>query len=116
MREHGFTSLRLVTADYHMPRALFLMRCAMPDATILAHPVFPDTTAGRGWFENADAFAISAAEFVKYLTTRFVGCEGACRERHANLTMTITRRGARVAFHDIGHADRGLCGCCMHSW
>jgi uncharacterized SAM-binding protein YcdF (DUF218 family) len=76
MREHGFTSLRLVTADYHMPRALFLMRCAMPDATILAHPVFPDTTAGRGWFENADAFAISAAEFVKYLTTRIVGCEG----------------------------------------
>ena len=76
MREHGFTSLRLVTADYHMPRALFLMRCAMPEATILAHPVFPDATAGRGWFENADAFAISAAEFVKYLTTRIVGCEG----------------------------------------
>ncbi len=76
MREHEFTSLRLVTADYHMPRSLYLMRCAMPEATILAHPVFPDSTAGRGWFENADAFAIAAGEFVKYLTTRIVGCEG----------------------------------------
>jgi uncharacterized SAM-binding protein YcdF (DUF218 family) len=74
MREHGFSSLRLVTADYHMPRSLFLMRCEMPDVRILAHPVFPDATAGRGWFENADAFAIAAAEFVKYWTTRLVGC------------------------------------------
>ncbi len=76
MRENGFASVRLVTADYHMPRSLYLMRCAMPDATILANPVFPDSTAGRGWFENADAFAIAAGEFVKYLTTRLVGCEG----------------------------------------
>lgn len=75
MREQGFASLRLVTADYHMPRSLLLMRCAMPDIRIVPHPVFPDAAAGRGWFENANAFAIVAVEYVKYWTTRLVGCE-----------------------------------------
>ncbi|MEX0809562.1 MAG: YdcF family protein [Dongiaceae bacterium] len=74
MHEHGFTSLRLVTADYHMPRSLLLMRCAMPDVEILAHPVFPQNATGRGWFENANAFAIAAAEYVKYWATRLSGC------------------------------------------
>ncbi|MEX2298053.1 MAG: YdcF family protein [Dongiaceae bacterium] len=75
MREHGFTSLRLVTADYHMPRSLLLMRCAMPDMEILAHPVYPQNATGRGWFENANAFAIAAGEFVKYWATRLTGCD-----------------------------------------
>lgn len=74
MRDHDFTSLRLVTADYHMPRSLFLFRCAMPDVTIVAHPVFPSAAAGRGWFENADTFDIAAGEYVKYWTTRLLGC------------------------------------------
>jgi uncharacterized SAM-binding protein YcdF (DUF218 family) len=75
MREHGYSSLRLVTADYHMPRSLLLMRCAMPDVEILAYPVFPRNATGRGWFENANAFAIAAVEFVKYWATRFAGCD-----------------------------------------
>jgi uncharacterized SAM-binding protein YcdF (DUF218 family) len=75
MREHGYESLRLVTADYHMPRGLLLMRCAMPAVDIVAHPVFPDNAAGRNWFDNMDAFAISAAEYVKYWTTRLFGCD-----------------------------------------
>ena len=75
MREHGFSSLRLVTADYHMPRSLLLMRCAMPDVEILAYPVFPRNATGRGWFENANAFAIAAVEFVKYWATRLTGCD-----------------------------------------
>ena len=75
MREHGYSSMRLVTADYHMPRSLLLMRCALPNAEIVPNPVFPDSAAGRGWFENADAFAITVAEYVKYWATRLLGCE-----------------------------------------
>jgi uncharacterized SAM-binding protein YcdF (DUF218 family) len=33
-RSHDFKDLILVTADYHMPRSLVLMRRAMPEATI----------------------------------------------------------------------------------
>lgn len=38
------TSLRLVTSNYHMPRALIEFRRAMPDVEILPHPVFPGGT------------------------------------------------------------------------
>ncbi|MFC4348879.1 YdcF family protein [Kordiimonas lipolytica] len=36
---HGYQTLVLVTADYHMPRSLILFRRAMPNATIFAYPV-----------------------------------------------------------------------------
>ncbi len=39
MADRRFTSMRLVTADYHMPRALLEFRHAMPDLLIVPHPV-----------------------------------------------------------------------------
>ena len=43
MAEGDRTSLRLVTAAYHMPRSLALFRRLMPDTKILPHPVFPES-------------------------------------------------------------------------
>ena len=41
-REGGIGSVRVVTAGYHMPRALLELRRAMPpDAALLPHPVVP---------------------------------------------------------------------------
>src|SRR3546814_11467635 len=40
MKDQGFTSLRLVTATYHMPRSLLEFRRLMPDIEIVPHPVF----------------------------------------------------------------------------
>jgi uncharacterized SAM-binding protein YcdF (DUF218 family) len=41
-RERGIASIRVVTAGYHMPRALLELRRALPpDATLLPHPVVP---------------------------------------------------------------------------
>lgn len=40
-REHDFHSLIIVTAGYHMPRAMLEMRRAMPDVTLYAVPVQP---------------------------------------------------------------------------
>ena len=45
MRQQGFSSLRLVTAWYHMPRSLLELDRAMPEVEIIAHPVFPTTSA-----------------------------------------------------------------------
>ncbi len=36
-RSHEFSSLILVTADYHMPRALLELRSALPDVRIVPH-------------------------------------------------------------------------------
>jgi uncharacterized SAM-binding protein YcdF (DUF218 family) len=41
-RERGIRSIRVVTAGYHMPRALLELRRALPDALLLLpHPVVP---------------------------------------------------------------------------
>lgn len=40
-RQHKLTSLRLVTARYHMPRALIEIKKAIPGVTIIPHPVSP---------------------------------------------------------------------------
>lgn len=37
--ENGYSSLRLVTSNYHMKRAALEMRHALPDIKILLHPV-----------------------------------------------------------------------------
>ena len=39
LRTHGYRSVRLVTSDYHMPRALLELRMAIPEATIISNPV-----------------------------------------------------------------------------
>ena len=41
MHAQGFRSLRLVTANYHLPRSMLEFHSAMPDVEIIEHPVFP---------------------------------------------------------------------------
>ena len=66
MHSEGFHSLRLVTANYHMPRSLLEFRHAMPDLTIVPHPVFPGAVKQRWWAWPGTAQLI-AGEYVKYL-------------------------------------------------
>ncbi|WP_237217276.1 YdcF family protein, partial [Falsiroseomonas oryziterrae] len=40
-RLHGMRTLRVVTAGYHMPRALVELRRALPEVELLAQPVGP---------------------------------------------------------------------------
>src|SRR5215470_6947797 len=43
-------SLRLVTADYHMPRSLLEFSRALPGALIVPHPVFPAKVKSGEWW------------------------------------------------------------------
>lgn len=67
MRGQGFASLRLVTAAYHMRRALLEFRRAMPDAAIVAHPVFPDAFKRDQWWRWPGTAHLLAVEYTKYL-------------------------------------------------
>ncbi|MBI5165636.1 MAG: YdcF family protein [Magnetospirillum sp.] len=60
-------SLRLVTAGYHMPRSLLEFRRALPRATIVPHPVFPDAVKSRQWWRWPGTAALFATEYSKYL-------------------------------------------------
>ena len=67
MRKNGFRSLRLVTASYHMPRSLLEFRNALPEATIIPHPVFPDhVKQDRWWLWPGTAWLI-IGEYNKFL-------------------------------------------------
>lgn len=67
MKAQGFHSLRLVTADYHMPRSLLEFRRAMPDMEILANPVFPDQVRRESWWHSPGTASLLIGEYNKYL-------------------------------------------------
>ena len=67
MKVQGFHSLRLVTADYHMLRSLLEFRRAMPDAEIIAHPVFPDQVRRQAWWRSPGTASLLISEYDKFL-------------------------------------------------
>src|SRR5215469_10576080 len=67
MRREGYRSLRLVTSWYHMERSLLEFRRAMPDAVIVAVPVFAShAETGEHWLDVA---LLTVSEYDKYLAT-----------------------------------------------
>lgn len=79
MREQKLHSLRLVTANYHMRRSLLEFRHAMPDVTIIPHPVFPEAVKQPRWWAWPGTLQLIAGEYTKYLlawaSLAFVGDE-----------------------------------------
>jgi uncharacterized SAM-binding protein YcdF (DUF218 family) len=67
MRLRGYKSLRLVTAWYHLPRALIEFERAMPDVAIVPHPVFPDDVRLGRWWAWRGTATLLLAEYDKYL-------------------------------------------------
>lgn len=66
---HNYRSLRLVTANYHMPRALLELRSALPRAQIIPHPVTPEAVSSGRWWRNRTGLIIVVKEYLKYLAT-----------------------------------------------
>jgi uncharacterized SAM-binding protein YcdF (DUF218 family) len=67
MRQEGFRSLRLVTSSYHMRRSLLEFGRAMPEATIVAHPVFPESLRHAPWWRSPGSASLVVWEYDKYL-------------------------------------------------
>lgn len=67
VRRHRITSLIVVTADYHMPRALLELHRRMPGLTLLAEPVRPPAMAALNHWR---ALRLLAVEFTKYALVR----------------------------------------------
>ena len=62
-------SLRLVTANYHMPRSLLIFHMAMPEMTIIPHPVAPESVKFDSWWEHPGTASLLVTEYTKYLGT-----------------------------------------------
>ena len=70
MDKHGYRSMRLVTAAYHMPRSVIEFRHAMPNTTILLHPVFPEQVKLDKWWMWPGTAGLILGEYSKYLISR----------------------------------------------
>lgn len=67
LRNNGATSVRLVTANYHMLRSQLEFRRAMPDITVIANPVFPSEVRDPYWFVKPHTLLLLTNEYHKYL-------------------------------------------------
>lgn len=78
LREQGFRSLRLVTANYHMRRSLLEFRLAMPEMEIVPHPVMVPTVHLNDWWLWPGTANLLVNEYGKYLLalTRYAAERG----------------------------------------
>ena len=79
----GFKSLILVTADYHMPRALLELRAAAPGVRIASYPVATAELDVRHWPATTQSARRMIVEYSKYLAAMtsewFIGLGGPAR-------------------------------------
>jgi uncharacterized SAM-binding protein YcdF (DUF218 family) len=70
MRGEQYTSMRLVTAAYHMPRALLILENVLPGSTVVPHPIVPSGFDPVRWWSSRESRSVLAGEYVKYLVAR----------------------------------------------
>jgi uncharacterized SAM-binding protein YcdF (DUF218 family) len=71
-RAHHFDSLLLVTARYHMPRAVREFHRGLPDVRLIAWPVDPAGIDVAHWWRRPHTALLLQREYVKYLATLVV--------------------------------------------
>ena len=62
-----------MTAAYHLPRALHLLRRALPDIEMLAHPVVPETLKLDGWWRWPGTREVLWRAYHKYMLAMVLG-------------------------------------------
>ncbi len=67
VRRHRYRSLIVVTADYHMPRALLELQASLPDVTLRPYPVATGTVEARRWWRDSIDARRMSVEYCKYL-------------------------------------------------
>lgn len=67
IQQQGYHSIRLVTANYHMPRSLLLFRAVMPDIVIIPHPIEPDSVRMAQWWQHPGTIELLVTEYSKFL-------------------------------------------------
>jgi len=71
MRANNFKSLRLVTADYHIRRALIEFHMEAPDLVIVPNPIHPAGIVDGRWWRDRATVSLLLGEYGKYLIVRW---------------------------------------------
>lgn len=60
-------TIRLVTANYHMPRARREFAQAAPELEVITDPIFPEDFDRLRWWQNETSIRLAVNEFHKFL-------------------------------------------------
>ena len=88
--QNNFTTIRLVTANYHMNRSLLEFRRVMPEITIIPNPVFPRRMQEPYWFAQPSTVFLLFNEYHKYLVA-------AARVKISDIGVSIAGFSNRIA-------------------
>lgn len=66
-RAMRYDSLIVVTADYHMPRAMLELRSAMPGMKLQPYPVATSVFNAHRWWRSSKSARLMIVEYSKYL-------------------------------------------------
>lgn len=91
-QQHGYRSLIVVTASYHMPRSLAEFGAVMPHVHLVPYPVEPSGVSMTGWWKKPGTLHLLHGEYAKYLA--------------ALVMTTIHRQNPAGAVHHNGDTGR----------
>src|SRR5207247_9647956 len=66
-RQHDFTSIIVVTSDFHMPRAMAEIAHELPGVTLVPFPVVSERMRSESWWTNPTAARLLIYEYLKYI-------------------------------------------------
>ncbi len=69
IRSKQFSSLYIVTANYHMPRSLLEFQTTLPKAIIIPYTVHPTNVNMNKWWRQQGTIRLLIAEYTKYIAT-----------------------------------------------
>lgn len=70
VNDNGLRSLLVVTAGYHMPRALAELSRTLPGVVLYPVPVVPPGMQGGTWLKHPGSVRLLAEEYTKWLLVR----------------------------------------------
>lgn len=71
VKGNNFSSIRLVTSNYHMKRAMFELQHEIPGVKIIPHGVVPLNIRVDRWWEFSSTRDLLISEYNKYLLANF---------------------------------------------
>jgi len=66
-RAMRYRSLIVVTADYHMPRAMLELRATLPRTRLEAYPISTSVVDAKRWWRTGHGARLMVVEYCKYL-------------------------------------------------
>lgn len=65
--DHGFSSIIVVTSNYHMPRTMLELRNAVPEIEKTTFAVVPSSIDTTAWWRDETAVRLLALEYLKFI-------------------------------------------------